>query len=97
MSASTPCPAFAPSYEPRLEEIEGWAHEFEALHARIAPASNEQSPAGARWPLSKGHVNLLIGESRVRVTEVGLRSRLLPGGGDRGNSRCGVDQPNVNA
>jgi hypothetical protein len=34
MPVSTPS---APSYEPHLEEIEGWVHELDVLHARIAP------------------------------------------------------------
>jgi SRSO17 transposase len=34
----------APSYEPRLEEIEGWVHELDALHARIAPRFERAEP-----------------------------------------------------
>jgi hypothetical protein len=41
MSAST---SSAPSYEPRLEEIEGWVHELDALHARIAPRFERFEP-----------------------------------------------------
>jgi SRSO17 transposase len=35
-----------PSYEPRLEEIEGWARELDALHARSAPHFERSEP---RW------------------------------------------------
>jgi hypothetical protein len=38
-----------PSYEPRLERMEGWGRELDALHARIAPTSSGRSPASARW------------------------------------------------
>jgi hypothetical protein len=41
MSAST---SSAPSYEPRLVEIEGWVHELDALHARIAPRFERSEP-----------------------------------------------------
>jgi SRSO17 transposase len=43
-SASTPSTASHPSYEPRLEEIEGWVHELDALHARIAPHFERAAP-----------------------------------------------------
>ncbi len=33
-----------PSYEPRLEEIDGWVHELDALHARIAPRFERAEP-----------------------------------------------------
>jgi SRSO17 transposase len=41
MPAST---SSAPSYELRLEEIEGWVHELDALHARIAPRFERFEP-----------------------------------------------------
>jgi SRSO17 transposase len=40
----TPSTASHPSYEPRLEEIEGWVHELDALHARIAPRFERAEP-----------------------------------------------------
>src|SRR5258706_8655642 len=48
----TPSTASAPSYEPRLEEIEGWVHELDALHARIAPRFERFEPCRrALWYL----------------------------------------------
>jgi len=41
MPAST---SSAPSYELRLEEIEGWVYELDALHARIAPRFERFEP-----------------------------------------------------
>ncbi len=37
-------PSSAPSYELRLEEIKGWVHELDALHARIAPRFERFEP-----------------------------------------------------
>jgi len=44
MSTTTPSTAPHPSCEPRLEEIEGWARELDALHIRIAPRFERAEP-----------------------------------------------------
>jgi len=45
MTTTTPSPAsYEPTYEPRLEEIEAWTHELEALHARIAARFGRAEP-----------------------------------------------------
>jgi SRSO17 transposase len=50
-SASTPA---HPSYEPRLEEIEGWARELNALHTRIAPRFERAEPRRRSLAYLKG-------------------------------------------
>ncbi len=50
-TASTPT---NPSYEPCLEEIEGWAHELDALHARIAPHFERAEPRRRSLAYLKG-------------------------------------------
>jgi SRSO17 transposase len=42
------------SYEPRLEEIEGWVHELDALHARIAPRFERAEPRRRSLAYLKG-------------------------------------------
>src|SRR5262249_25745639 len=48
MTTTTPSPAstpsYEPTYEPRLEEIEAWTRELEAVHARIAPRFERAEP-----------------------------------------------------
>jgi SRSO17 transposase len=51
MTAKTPS---TPSYEPRLEEIEGWIHELDALHARIAPRFERAEPRRRSLAYLKG-------------------------------------------
>jgi SRSO17 transposase len=51
MTAKT---TFTPSYEPRLEEIEGWACELDALHARIAPRFERAEPRRRSLAYLKG-------------------------------------------
>src|SRR5258707_2311619 len=43
-----------PSYEPRLDEIEGWAHELQALHARIAARFERAEPRRRALAYLKG-------------------------------------------
>jgi hypothetical protein len=46
------CMTATASHQPCLEEIEAWAHELEALHARIAPRFERSEPRRrslARW------------------------------------------------
>jgi SRSO17 transposase len=43
-----------PSYEPDLEEIEGWAQELNALHARIAPRFERAEPRQRSLAYLKG-------------------------------------------
>src|SRR5262249_20524286 len=43
-----------PSYEPCLEEIEGWARELDALHARIAPHFERAEPRRRSLAYLKG-------------------------------------------
>jgi SRSO17 transposase len=42
------------SYQPRLGEIEAWAHELEALHARIAPRFERSEPRRRSLAYLKG-------------------------------------------
>lgn len=50
-TASTPT---NPSHEPCLAEIEGWAHELDALHARIAPRFERAEPRRRSLAYLKG-------------------------------------------
>ena len=50
--AATSTPATA--YEPSLPEIEGWAHELEALHARIASRFERAEPRQRALAYLKG-------------------------------------------
>jgi SRSO17 transposase len=43
-----------PPYEPHLEEIEGWGHELDALHARIAPRFERAEPRRRALAYLKG-------------------------------------------
>jgi SRSO17 transposase len=54
MTAKTTSTPSSPSYEPRLEEIEGWAHELDALHARIAPRFERAEPRRRSLAYLKG-------------------------------------------
>jgi SRSO17 transposase len=54
MPTKTSSPASMPSYEPRLEEIEGWGHELDALHARIAPRFERAEPRRRSLAYLKG-------------------------------------------
>ncbi len=54
MTAKTAFPASTPSYEPRLEEIESWAHELDALHTRIAPRFERAEPRRRSLAYLKG-------------------------------------------
>src|SRR6266481_8011673 len=54
MTAKATSTASSPSYEPRLEEIEGWAHELDALHARIAPRFERAEPRRRSLAYLKG-------------------------------------------
>ncbi len=42
------------AFEPRIEEIEGWAHELDALHARIAPRFERAEPRRRSLAYLKG-------------------------------------------
>jgi SRSO17 transposase len=54
MTTKTPSIASHPSYEPRLEEIEGWARELDALHARITPRFERAEPRRRSLAYLKG-------------------------------------------
>jgi SRSO17 transposase len=54
MSTKTPSTTPHPSYEPRLEEIEGWAQRLDALHARIAPRFERAEPRQRSLAYLKG-------------------------------------------
>jgi SRSO17 transposase len=54
MPTKTSYPASTPSYEPRLDEIEGWGHELDALHARIAPRFERAEPRQRSLAYLKG-------------------------------------------
>jgi SRSO17 transposase len=54
MSTKTPSTTLQPSYEPRLEEIEGWARQLDALHARIAPRFERAEPRQRSLAYLKG-------------------------------------------
>jgi SRSO17 transposase len=54
MTAKTASSPSHPSYEPRLEEIEGWVHELDALHARIAPRFERAEPRRRSLAYLKG-------------------------------------------
>ncbi len=54
MTAKTTSTPSSPSYEPRLEEIEGWIHELDALHARIAPRFERAEPRRRSLTYLKG-------------------------------------------
>lgn len=54
MPTTTVSPASMPSYEPRLEEIEAWGHELDALHARIAPRFERAEPRRRSLAYLKG-------------------------------------------
>jgi hypothetical protein len=43
-----------PSYEPHLEEIKGWVHELDALHARIARRFERAEPRRRSLAYLKG-------------------------------------------
>jgi SRSO17 transposase len=54
MATKIPSTASTPSYEPRLAEIEGWAQELDALHARIAPRFERAEPRRRSLAYLKG-------------------------------------------
>ena len=54
MPTTTPSTAPHPSYEPRLEEIEGWALELDALHIRIAHHFERAQPRRRSLAYLKG-------------------------------------------
>jgi SRSO17 transposase len=54
MPTKTSSLASMPSYEPRLAEIEGWAHELDSLHARIAPRFERAEPRRRSLAYLKG-------------------------------------------
>jgi SRSO17 transposase len=54
MTTKTTSTAPHPSYEPRWEEIEGWAQELDALHARIAPHFERAEPRRRSLAYLKG-------------------------------------------
>ena len=54
MTAKTASTSSAPSYEPLIEEIEGWAHELDALHSRIAPRFERAEPRRRSLAYLKG-------------------------------------------
>src|SRR5215472_12727417 len=54
MTAKTSSTPSNPSYDPRLAEIEGWARERDALHARIATRFERAEPRRRSLAYLKG-------------------------------------------
>jgi SRSO17 transposase len=54
MTAKATSTSANPSSEPRLEQIKGWVHELEVLHARIAPRIERAKPRRRSLAYLKG-------------------------------------------